>query len=308
MTDGEKARALWEFLRRNRFHATTGDFEVRDPVKMFNVYGFALCGDNAPRPHGPVAAAGLRARRGFPIGHCVVEAWYDGGWHMLDGDESIVFLNRDNRTIASEQAVARDHDLSKRAYPSEYLPAFYNYDGTRSGDYPLARRAPMDFTLRPGEAIEWRWGQGEKHHYAPNPVLFLLNSTNLHEWGPDAWATLRNGRWTYAPPLRSPLPARGRGRRRPLDRRGEGPCRDARQAGEPATLRLEDTRALRHRGRAATARMRPGAAAASGPSQSRHDGREWKEDLAREASRKRRPRPVSSLARAAHYEYLVRSR
>ena len=201
MTDGEKARAIWEFLRRHRFHATTGNFEVRDPVKMFNVYGFALCGDNAPVLMDLWRLAGLKARRGFPIGHCVVEAWYDGGWHMLDGDESIIFLDRDNRTIAAEEAVAHDHDLSKRAYPSEYLPALYNYDGSRSGDYPSHLGHRMDLTLRPGEALEWRFGQGEKHHFAPNPVLFLLRSTNLHEWGPNAWATLRNGKWTYTPPL-----------------------------------------------------------------------------------------------------------
>ena len=201
MSDGEKARAIFEFLRRNRFHATTGDFEVRDPVKMFNVYGFSLCGDNAPVLMDLWRAAGLRARRGFPIGHCVAEVWYGGGWHLLDGDESILFLERDNRTVAAERAVAGDHDLSRRAYENEYLPALYNYDGTRSGDYPAHTEHRMEFTLRPGEALEWRWGQGEKLHYAPNPVLFLLKSADLHNWGPNAWATLRNGKWIYTPRL-----------------------------------------------------------------------------------------------------------
>ena len=77
MTDAEKARAIWEFLRRHRFHATTGDLEVRDPVKMFNVYGFALCGDNAPVLMDLWRTAGIPSRRGFPIGHCVVEAGTD---------------------------------------------------------------------------------------------------------------------------------------------------------------------------------------------------------------------------------------
>ncbi|HEU0142005.1 MAG TPA: putative Ig domain-containing protein [Bryobacteraceae bacterium] len=209
MSDGEKARAIWEFLRRNRFHATTGDFEVRDPVKMLNVYGFSLCGDNAPALMDLWRSAGLKTRRGFPIGHCVAEAWYDGAWHMLDADESIIFLDRDNRTIASERAVARDHDLSKRAYEDEYLPTLYNYDGTRSGDYPAHTAHSMNFTLRPGESLEWRWGQGSKHHYAPNPVLFLLKSSNLNEWGPKAWATLRNGKWAYTPPLTKPAGRKG---------------------------------------------------------------------------------------------------
>lgn len=204
MSDREKARAIWEFFRRHRFHATTGDLDVRDPVKMLNVYGFALCGDNAPVLMELWRAAGLPARRGYPIAHCVSETWYDGGWHMMDADESILFLDRDNRTILPEQAVARDHDLSKRAYPSQSLPALYNYDGTHAGDFPSHEQHRMDFTLRPGESIEWRFGQGEKFHYAPNPVLFLLENADLHRWGPNAWATLRNGRWTYTPRAAGP--------------------------------------------------------------------------------------------------------
>ncbi len=201
MSDRDKARAIWEFLRHHRFHATTGDMEVRDPVKMFNVYGFSLCGDNAPVLMELWQAVGLKTRRGYPTGHCVAEAWYEGGWHMLDGDESILFLDRDNRTVLPEKAVARDHDLSKRAYKSAYLPALYTYDATHTGDFPAHTGHRMDMTLRPGESIEWRWSQGEKQHYAPNPGLFLLKSNNLHQWGPNAWATLRNGKWVYQPRL-----------------------------------------------------------------------------------------------------------
>jgi len=199
MSEREKARAIWEFFRTNRFHATTGDLDVRDPVKMLNVYGFALCGDNAPVLMELWRAAGLRARRGYPIAHCVSEAWYDGGWHMMDADESVLFLDRDNRTILPENAVARDHDLARRAYPSEHLAALYDFDATHTGDFPSHESHRMDFTLRPGEALEFRYEQGKKFHFAPNPVLFLLDSADLHRWGANAWATLRNGKWSYAP-------------------------------------------------------------------------------------------------------------
>src|ERR1700738_1484430 len=40
MTDREKAIALWQFQTTHRFHATTGDPEVNDPVKAINVYGY----------------------------------------------------------------------------------------------------------------------------------------------------------------------------------------------------------------------------------------------------------------------------
>src|SRR5262245_4577998 len=43
MTDREKAIALWQLQTTHRFHATTGDAEANDPVKVFNVYGYTTC-------------------------------------------------------------------------------------------------------------------------------------------------------------------------------------------------------------------------------------------------------------------------
>jgi len=202
MTDAEKARAIWDFQRHHRFHATTGDLEVRDPVKLYNVYGYALCGDNAPALADLWRIAGFRTRRGYPIGHCVSEAWYEGAWHMLDADESVIFLGRDNRTILSEKEVARDHDLSNRAYPDKMLAALYSYDAAHAGDYPSHVGHTMNLTLRPGEALEWRWDHTGKFHHAPEPALYLVH-TDLKGWGENAWAALANGRWTYSPPLRN---------------------------------------------------------------------------------------------------------
>jgi len=119
MSDRDKAHDVREFFRSHRFHATTGDLDLRDPVGMLNVYGFALCGDNAPVLMELWRAVGLQARRGYPIAHRVCEARYEGGWRMLDGDESILFLDRDNRTILPAGAVAHDHDLARRAYESQ---------------------------------------------------------------------------------------------------------------------------------------------------------------------------------------------
>src|SRR5208283_3414471 len=200
MTDAQKAQALWDFLRHHRFHATTGDLEVRDPVKLLNVYGYGLCGESATAMADILRAAGFRTRRGYPIGHCVTEAWYGGAWHMLDADESEIFMERDNHTIASEQEVARDHDLVKRGLNDEALPALYSYDGAHGGDHPSHVAHTMNLTLRPGEALEWRWDNAGKYHHAPEPALYLVH-TDLKGWGEDAWATLANGRWSYSPPL-----------------------------------------------------------------------------------------------------------
>ena len=202
-SDAEKARRLWEFVARHRFHATTGDFAVRDPVKLFNVFGYALCGDNASVLMDLWRAAGLKTRRGFPMGHCVAEVWYDGGWHLLDADLAVFYLDRDNRTILGEKSVVHDHDLIKRAHADEYVPALYGYEGTHSGDFAAHPETRMTFTLRPGEALEWRWSHVGKHYFAHEPSLYAMKGPQkLSIWGPAAWATLANGKWHYAPPLR----------------------------------------------------------------------------------------------------------
>lgn len=209
MSDAEKARAIWDFQRHHRFHATTGDLEVRDPVKMFNVYGYSLCGDNAMVLADLWRSVGLKTRRGFPMGHCVAEVWYEGAWHMMDADGSVVFLDRDNRTIMAEKKVAGDHDLAKRSYPGDVLPALYTYNGGHGGDFPSHADHTMALTLRPGEAIEWRWDNRGKHHHSTLPSLFTLDATELSRWGAKAWATLRNGTWSYRPDLRKPAAGRG---------------------------------------------------------------------------------------------------
>ena len=203
LTDAEKVRAIWDFQRQHRFHATTGDMEVRDPVKMFNVYGYSLCGDNAPVLSDLWRTQGFQTRRGFPLGHCVSEVWYGGGWHMLDADESVIFLDRDNQTVVPEKQVAHDHDLARRGYRNEMLGTLYTYDAAHGGDFPSHADHTMAFTLRPGESIEWRWDNVGKHHRGPLPSLYTFTTTELKRWGDQAWATLANGKWSYTPRLSS---------------------------------------------------------------------------------------------------------
>ncbi|MFA6292009.1 MAG: hypothetical protein WC637_09525 [Victivallales bacterium] len=45
--EGVKARTLYEFNRKFFAHEYLGTNDNCDPVKMFNVYGYGICGDNA---------------------------------------------------------------------------------------------------------------------------------------------------------------------------------------------------------------------------------------------------------------------
>ena len=213
MSERDKARAIWEYQRARRYHASASDTaENQDPVKMFNVYGYTLCGDDAPVLADLWRAAGLKTRAGHPAGHVLSEVWYDGAWHLLDGDEHCIYLLRDNATIGSEEDVVRDHDLVKRTHTysalirdirrmDEFSASLFVHDGPRGNVHSSHVGHTMAFTLRPGEALEWRWSHASKHHhYGPG----LLDG-----WGETFLARLRNGMWTYTPPLRQAAARRG---------------------------------------------------------------------------------------------------
>jgi len=174
-TDADKARAAYEFQRKHRHHCSTYDNENRDVVKMMNCYGYTLCFDDSKCLAQLWEAAGLKTRRGWPYGHSVTEVFYDDAWHMLDGDEHCIFLLRDNKTIASEEQFVRDPDLIKRTHT--YGPLFkddrmtdqggaglFYYDGPRGGGWLQKCRHRMDFDLRPGEKIAWRWDNRGRYH------------------------------------------------------------------------------------------------------------------------------------------------
>ncbi|MCW5979305.1 MAG: hypothetical protein KIT09_14615 [Bryobacteraceae bacterium] len=207
MSDGEKARRLWEFEIKNRFHATSNDEEVDDAIKRFNVYGYTLCGNESKVMSDLWRAAGLRVRRGFPNGHSTAEVFFDGGWRLLDSDESIVCLLRDNKTIASEEQIVRDHDLMKRTHTygplhddnrqrDEGSAALHYYEGERSGEQPSLTRHRMDLVLRPGEAITWAWNPGGRFHGRPDAHLEAIWNKR---WRLIAHAM--NGELSYSPDL-----------------------------------------------------------------------------------------------------------
>ena len=224
-TPADKARAIWESHRRRRFHATTWDAECSDVVKVLNVYGYTLCGNEAHLMGDLWKAAGLRVRRGYPIGHCVTEVFYDGAYHLLDSDEHVICLQRDNRTIASCAEVVRDHDLVKRTHTygigqgesrktDEFSASLYSHEGPRKGDWHARTRHTMGLTLRPGESLELRWDHVGKQYTAGKALKKGQRKVDglgdlLAGWGGTAYDNLRNGKLRYRPDLSGPAARRG---------------------------------------------------------------------------------------------------
>ena len=209
MTDAEKAYALWFQQIRYRHHAGGDNKELGDPVKVFNVYGYNTCGNDSIALGTLWKAAGLKVAPARALGHCISQAFYDNAWHFFDGDMHSVYLMRDNATVAGEQDIVRDHDLVKRthskgilvpdaAWSEQGMPAMYFFEGPVSGERSGMGDTTMAMTLRPGEALTWRWGQCDplKYHGAlmTTPTYKNVICTGLWEYRPDfAGAAWRRG-------------------------------------------------------------------------------------------------------------------
>jgi hypothetical protein len=201
MTDARKAFALWFQEIRFRHHSGGDNSELGDPVKVFNIYGYNTCGNDSISLATLWRAAGLKAAPARALGHCISQAFYDGRWHFFDGDLHCVYLLRDNETVAGEQDIVRDHDLVRRTHSRGILfpdtwwdgpgtCAMYFHEGEVEGQRGGKCDTTMGMVLRPGEAIEWRWGRPDplKYHGAPGATPAY----------PEA---IRNGLWEYRPDL-----------------------------------------------------------------------------------------------------------
>jgi hypothetical protein len=201
MTDRDKARALWWQEVQHRFHFEGDNNELLDPVKVFNVYGYNTCGNDSICLAGQWRKAGLKVAPARLVGHCVSQVFYDGSWHLMDGDMHSIYLLRDNETIAGEQDLVRDHDLIRRTHTQgilqpdrragdEWESSIYVFEGTVNGDRDSAK-SDLSMTLRPGEAIVWRWGH--------------LNPIKYHGTGPPRFPDrVCNGSWEYRPDFQQP--------------------------------------------------------------------------------------------------------
>ncbi|MBI3830214.1 MAG: putative Ig domain-containing protein [Planctomycetes bacterium] len=198
MSDKEKAFALWNQEIRYRYHFGGDNNELGDPVKVFNVYGHNTCGNDSCCMAGLLRKAGLKAAPARAVGHCISQAFYDGRWHFLDADTHSIYLLRDNETVAGEQDIVRDHDLVKRAHSFgmllsddrgiyENTASMYGFEGEVTGERNCVAGTTMNMTLRPGEALTWRWGHLNpiKSHGSMKPLYPDMICNGLWEYRPD---------------------------------------------------------------------------------------------------------------------------
>ena len=208
MTAREKVLALWYQNVLYRYHKVEAAGSGNDdPVRLYNCYGHNTCASNAQ----VLAALWLQAgitpcHPSHFVGHTVSETFFDGRYNFLDGDMQSVMYLRDNHTIANEYELTRDRDLARRShqwgllYPDNrldqdeaYMSQFV-YDGPPALTIGALSTKTMNMTLRPNEAITWRWGVlttgTSKEAYKYRGVSTSVPPRNF---------AICNGLWEYRP-------------------------------------------------------------------------------------------------------------
>ena len=195
---------------------------VIDALKILNVYGWAICGQQASLIYSLYRTAGMETRQFGAPGHSLCEVFYEGRWHVLDSDMWAWFRHPDGH-IASAYELAKNPkalitdnpnrsnpcqmpDRTVEGYAGMYEKCVTEDDHVRDICPPWLDQAhAMDFHLRPGETLVRSQTQ-QGCYYLPD-AWKKLTSEHAKEWHGyprerfPAHRTFGNGRWIYAPDL-----------------------------------------------------------------------------------------------------------
>jgi len=199
----DKALALFYFYITHRYHKGNGNNTAQgDVVQAINVFGFNTCGNSTLCLSDLLDKVGMRdCIFSHCPGHVVPQVFFDGKYNTLDGDMATFMLMRDNRTLANELDLVRDHDLIKRVHQygitrpmdpvrnNEDYAQYYTWEGDTTVQLDGWAWWTMAMILRPHEAIEWRWGH-------ETPVKYHGDMSGHPPTAPD---TIYNGLWEYTP-------------------------------------------------------------------------------------------------------------
>lgn len=149
--------------------------QIRDPVKIINVYGYAYCGIYGPTMAGVCEGIGLGPARTVVLplwNHVASEVFYEDDWHYLDLDVRAIF-RRSTGELASLSEARKDaalwRDRGPLFFPNDDLDATQEiYAKTAVQTYYGFQQTghTMDYVLRPGERfIRWWNPQGGRWHH-----------------------------------------------------------------------------------------------------------------------------------------------
>jgi len=173
MTDRQKALAVWETVVKFQHQDHCPPFEylsqepADDPIKLFNVYGYAICSGASADVVALARYAGLKARGWGINNHSVSEIFWDGEWHMLDAALINYFPKPDGKIASVEEILAAVEDWYVK-HPDfkkgdrAKLEAFMATDGGKGW-----KRGPELLARSPFFDSRGWYQSGESGWYAP---------------------------------------------------------------------------------------------------------------------------------------------
>lgn len=233
LKDQDLAIAVWKYLTdpvTGTYHFTDMyelDSEphwevklVQDPMRILNVYGFAICNMHSSMTCGLFKGMGFENVRlaGWETYHATPEIFWGGSWHYLDIDERAYILD-DMGNIASGEDLFKHPEWWEPS--SKVVSPFYPQNGGLKGVQTLAKHGPPwysynwyeggytpDFVLRPGERVErffhpqgyWRFADSYK---SGSSRRIVSRDPRGPKSGGHSENTYGNARFDYDPKISS---------------------------------------------------------------------------------------------------------
>ena len=112
MSDRDKGIAIWESVVAHQYQdAPPVDYIqvgncVKDPLKIWNVYGYSLCSVASAEIQCLARYCGMKARGYGLNNHVVAEVYWNNAWHMLDASLVNYFPKPDGELASVEEIAA----------------------------------------------------------------------------------------------------------------------------------------------------------------------------------------------------------
>ena len=191
MTEEQKAQALWRFVMDNCYHGPWGT--CFDGLEHLNIYGYGYCGTFVAALEPLWWAAGFKARHANIGNHAATEVYYSHGWHYLDTHRRCFFLEKDNQTIASLEALNIDPglwDMTRSRQFSQKGEKKYYYMSMHPSGHGSSPDYSNSFIMAKGDILTLSWQKNGKWclargaegggQPAPEPAIYANGIFKFH--------------------------------------------------------------------------------------------------------------------------------
>jgi len=168
----------WPLFLAGKLHPSLA--QCRDPETLAARTDSLLCGQASYLLLELVRTQGVRARHVGLNGHVVMEAWYEGDWHLYDPDLEVAPTDDSGRVLSVDE-LARSPELLERYYGRH--PRMVEILGSRE-DNSFASHPP-------GAWFDWRGNLLARLETAAQGAALLLPAAAL---ALGAWLTRRASR------------------------------------------------------------------------------------------------------------------